>query len=109
MAKLLFLQNIEYEFLGPMYVSSMAKSAGHECRLLLGETIQDFDKGITVFNPDLVGFSVMSGSHRWAIDLARRIKEEYGILTILGGAHPTFFPEVIEKASVDMIVRGEGE
>lgn len=109
MARLLFLQNIDYEFLGPMYISSMAQSGGHECRLLLGSTIQEFDHCITDFKPDLVGFSLMSGSHHWAIRTARQIKQEFGIPTIFGGAHPTFFPEIIETAEVDMILRGEGE
>src|SRR5258707_8495130 len=109
MARLLFLQNIDYEFLGPMYVSSMVKGAGHDCRLLIGQTLDDFENGIEQFNPDLVGFSIMSGSHHWAVDLAQKIKQEYEVFTILGGAHPTFFPEVIERSGIDMVLRGEGE
>ncbi|HTK83311.1 MAG TPA: radical SAM protein [Bacteroidota bacterium] len=109
MSKLLFLQNIDYEFLGPMYLSSMARTEGHECRLALGETIEDFNREITSFKPDLVGFSVMSGSHRWAIARAQDIKREFGITTIVGGAHPTFFPEMIAEPGIDMILRGEGE
>lgn len=109
MAKLLFLQNIEYEFLGPMYLSSMAKAHGHDCSLALGQTLDDFREAISQEGPDLVGFSVMSGSHRWGLQMARGIKADYGIRNIFGGAHPTFFPEFIEEDGVDMILRGEGE
>ncbi len=109
MASLLFLQNIDYEFLGPMYISSMVKREGHHCHLSLGKTLSDFNDDIVRSKPDIVGFSVMSGSHHWAISIAQQIKQEYGIPTILGGAHPTFFPEVIEKDGIDMVLRGEGE
>ncbi len=109
MARLLFLQNLDYEFLGPMYLSSSARAAGHECRLALGQSIEEFAAVLDQFTPDLIGFSTMSGSHRWAIEMARTIKEEYGIPNIIGGAHPTFFPEMITEHGIDMILRGEGE
>jgi len=109
MAKLLFLQNLEYEFLGPMYISSIVKRSGHECRLALGQTFDQFRDPIEEFQPDLVGFSVMSGSHAWALGIARQVKREYRIRNIFGGAHTTFFPEFIEADGVDMVVRGEGE
>lgn len=107
--KILFLQNIEYEFLGPMYISSIVKKHGHECQLAFGETLDDFASSITKFRPDIVGFSIMTGSHKWAKVMAGHIKLEYGIPNIFGGAHPTFFPQFGEETSIDMLVRGEGE
>lgn len=109
MAKFLFLQNIHYEYLGPMYISSMVRKEGHECHLAVGNSMKDFQGEIEEFEPDLIGFSVMSGSHHWAIQIARGVKQRYRIPTILGGAHPTFFPEAISEEGVDMILRGEGE
>ena len=109
MAKLLFLQNIDYEFLGPIYISSMLKEHGHECELSLGQKLEDFSAKIEEFEPDLVGFSVMSGSHEWAKNLAGQIKSNYGIKNIFGGAHPTFFQKFVEEPEVDYLVRGEGE
>ncbi|WP_394747377.1 B12-binding domain-containing radical SAM protein [Spongiimicrobium salis] len=109
MAKLLFLQNLDYEFLGPMYISSMLKNHGHECELAIGQTFEDFKERIERFQPDLVGFSIMSGSHYWGKNIAGQIKEQYGIKNIFGGAHPTFFKDFIEEPEVDYLVRGEGE
>lgn len=109
MARLLFVQNLEYEFLGPMYIAAALRQAGHECRLAFGRTLTDVAGPLEAFRPDLVGFSVMSGSHRWAASLARDIKTTYGVQTILGGAHATFFPEVLEHDGIDMVLRGEGE
>uniref|UniRef100_UPI00404A64FB B12-binding domain-containing radical SAM protein n=1 Tax=Flavobacterium sp. TaxID=239 RepID=UPI00404A64FB len=109
MAKLLFLQNIDYEFLGPMYISSMLKNHGHECELVIGQTIEDFKEKIEKFQPDLVGFSVMSGNHYWGKKIAALVKEKYGIQNVFGGAHPTFFKDFIEESEIDYLVRGEGE
>jgi len=109
MARLLFLQNLEYEYLGPMYISSMIKQHGHDCQLAIGETIEDLSPVIDRFSPDLVGFSVMTGSHIWAKQMADKLKQEYNIKCIFGGAHPTFFPDYIKEKSVDLLVRGEGE
>lgn len=109
MAKLLFLQNLEYEFLGPTYISSMLKSKGHDVRLSIGHTIGDFAKTISGYKPDLVAFSIMSGSQNWALDMAGSIKREFGISNIFGGPHTTFFPDFINQDGVDIIARGEGE
>lgn len=109
MARLLFLQNIEYEFLGPMYIASAAKAHGHQVRLALGETPDEFAAVIEEFRPDLVGFSIMTGSHHWARRMAVEIKTRHGVQAIFGGAHPTFFPEFINEEGVEMLVRGEGE
>ncbi|HUW85139.1 MAG TPA: radical SAM protein [Phycisphaerae bacterium] len=109
MATLLFLQNINYEFLGPMYISSMVKRHGHECQLVVGQTLEDFAPVLDRVRPDLVGFSVMTGTHGWARDIAARIKRKYGIPNIFGGAHATFFPQFGEAPPVDLLVRGEGE
>jgi len=109
MAKVLFLQDLEYEFLGPMYVSSMLKKHGHKVLMRIGRGMDDFRSTISTFKPDFVAFSIMSGSHHWALNVARRVKKEYGITNIFGGAHPTYFPDFIEEKDVDIIVRGEGE
>ncbi|UTW66157.1 B12-binding domain-containing radical SAM protein [bacterium SCSIO 12643] len=109
MARLLFLQNLDYEFLGPMYISSILKQNGHDCKMLIGHKLADFEREIQAFKPDLVGFSIMSGSHNWALQMAREIKTKYSVKNIFGGAHPTFFRDFIKEEGVDYIVKGEGE
>jgi radical SAM superfamily enzyme YgiQ (UPF0313 family) len=109
MARLLFLQNLQYEFLGPMYVAAAAKKRGHSCELALGNRLEDFEPAIRSFKPDLLGFSIMTGSHRWALNIARQAKRSFGVPNIFGGAHPTFFPQFLNEDGVDMIIKGEGE
>lgn len=109
MARLLFLQNIQYEFVGPTYISAMLKRAGHDCRVLIGKSLINFEKNIEDYKPDLIGFSIMSPSAAWANEIGRQVKNKYGLSTVFGGSHPTFYPEYINNDGVDMLVRGEGE
>src|SRR3989339_604491 len=109
MAKLLFLQELEYEFLGPMYLSALLKANSHETRMAIGRDADDFSGIMEEYKPDLVAFSVMTGSHRWAQRAAAKLKKKYNALTVFGGPHPTFFPEFINEDGVDIICRGEGE
>jgi radical SAM superfamily enzyme YgiQ (UPF0313 family) len=52
----------------------------------------------------------MTGLHKEVLKRAEEIKKSFpGIRTLLGGIHPTLFPDVIENPSVDLICRGEGE
>jgi hypothetical protein len=62
--------------------------------------------------PDVVAItSLFSTYSEEAIDVARCVKEvSPEIVTVLGGIHPTLFPEhVLQSAFVDYVVRGEGE
>lgn len=109
MAKLLFLQNIQYEFVGPTYISAMLKRGGHDCRVLIGNSVPEFNKTIVEYQPDLIGFSIMSPSAEWANGMGSQIKKKYGLPTIFGGSHPTFYPEYVNNDGVDMVIRGEGD
>jgi radical SAM superfamily enzyme YgiQ (UPF0313 family) len=92
-----------------MYISAAAKQAGHECRLGIGNKLKHFTALLEDFRPDLVGFSVMTGSHAWATDMATQIKRAYGIRGLFGGPHATCFPAFAADPAVDIMVRGEGE
>lgn len=109
MAKIVFVQNIWFEFQGPMYISALLKSRGHECDLLVVDDENRAIAELTALQPDIVAFSIMTGSHQWASRFGTRIKSQLSCLTVFGGPHPTFFPEYIEEAGVDAVCRGEGE
>ena len=62
--------------------------------------------------PDVVAVSsLFSAYSEEAIDVVRCAKEvSQDITTVLGGIHPTLFPEhVLQSPFVDYVVRGEGE
>lgn len=109
MARLLFLQNHEAEYLGPMYISAELKRAGHQCRLAVGSRLRDFERVLEEYRPHAVGFSIMTGGHAWALDMAEQVKRRFSVATVMGGPHPTFFPEVAAHPALDAVVRGEAE
>jgi len=59
--------------------------------------------------PDVIAYSLRTGFHNESLELNKELKKEYSFLSVFGGPHPTFFPEVIEEEGVDVICRGEGE
>jgi anaerobic magnesium-protoporphyrin IX monomethyl ester cyclase len=109
MAKVVFIQNIWYEQLGIAHLASVLKRAGHQVDLFVEDAESDFIESLRRVHPDLVAFSCTTGVHVWAQGLAREIKQSLGLPIIMGGAHPTFFPQVINNPDIDIICRGEGE
>jgi radical SAM superfamily enzyme YgiQ (UPF0313 family) len=59
--------------------------------------------------PDVVGYSVCTGSERYYLQLNRTLKHKLRFVAVFGGPHPTFFPELINEPEVDAICRGEGD
>lgn len=109
MAKVLFLQNLPFEYMGPMYLSAILKKHGHRCHLLMTSEHKNYLDKLSEYDPDLIAFSTMTGPHKWVLETAERIKENLNKPILLGGPHPTFFSEIIREPCVDMICVGEGE
>lgn len=59
--------------------------------------------------PELVCYSAMSTDAPTYLKINRWLKERYAFVSLMGGTHPTYFPEVIEEEGLDYICRGEGE
>ncbi len=69
-------------------------------------------KAIEDANPDIIGisssFAAYSGEAAEVAAIAKKIDPR--IVTVMGGTHPTLFPEhVLEDENVDYVIRGEGE
>jgi radical SAM superfamily enzyme YgiQ (UPF0313 family) len=110
MNRIAFVQNLTYEYLGVMYLSAALKQAGHCAEVFILEgNEKELIRDVVNFQPSVVAFSVTTGIHKWAVEFAASLKQVYQTLTMFGGPHPTFFPELIENPSVDIICRGEGE
>jgi hypothetical protein len=77
-----------------------------------GASREEIKQTIEIEKPDLVAISSsFSAYSEEAIDVARCAKEvSTDIITVLGGIHPTLFPEcILQLPFVDYVVRGEGE
>jgi len=109
MARLLFLQNIAFEYFGPMYLSAVAKAGGHECELLLIANKKQLYSEIKALAPDALLISTTTGPHTFYLEFLKQLKQELAVPVIMGGPHPTFFPQVLQEPVVDYICVGEGE
>lgn len=109
MAKVAFIQKTSYEYFGVLYIATLLKEKGHKVEIFLGSGDEKIIKEIAEFQPDVAGFSCTTGIHRWCLEVARKLKEKIKILTVFGGPHPTFFPEIIDEEAVDIVCIGEGE
>ena len=108
MATFLMIQIQSAPYAGTAYLHSAAKVNGHRFVLFLGSNPDAVCAQIDLHKPDLIGFSCMSTFHKQILALARQLKKKFSIPIILGGPHPTLFPEVIQEDCVDLICRGEG-
>lgn len=99
------------EPMGILHLAGALKRAGHECRLVLSDRTDPVTT-CKEFDPDIVAFSMTTGFHPHYLEVNRRLRRGFdkpGLLTIFGGPHCTFFPEIVEDPDVDIVCRGEGE
>ncbi|MBN1356881.1 cobalamin-dependent protein [bacterium] len=103
---------------GVRMVSAILKHAGHRVDILFlpgefnqvetREETRKIARWIGGFEPDLIGFSLMSSHMVRTVNLHRAIRETVQCPIIWGGIHPTLQPEeCLEYA--DMVCMGEGE
>ena len=109
MARILFVQNFWFEYLGTMILSGILKREGHVVDLLIDPKRAKLLQAIEAFNPDIIGMYTTSGSHGWVLETAKIIKKNSDVMILLGGPHPTFFPEIIKEDAIDVICIGEAD
>lgn len=108
--KIAFLQETVNQNIGIMYLSALLKAGGHTCQLFVEPLENNLHDAVASYAPDLIGLSVITGSHHWALRTTRRLKKRLPrAFVILGGPHATYFPEVLQDESIDAVARGEAE
>ena len=94
---------------GIMLLSALAKEKGHNTFLGILSR-EDILQKIVDIRPEVIAYSAGTGEHKYYLKLNKIIKEKFPeIFTIMGGSHPTFYPECIDKSSLDAICIGEGD
>ncbi len=108
--RVLFIQNNGIqESIGVANLSGILKANGHDAELLLVSHTPDLRAAIKAIDPGLIAFSALTGVHRSLEDLAVKIKRDFDLPIIVGGPHPTYSPDMIERPGIDILCRGEGE
>ena len=117
------------EHLGIEYLSSILKQQGHDVSLAYDPGLfgpEDnvfytprleklFDQRRQVISavraaaPDLIAFTVYTGTYQWARSIAREIRRYLKAPIVCGGIHATLVPEtVIADENIDFVIEGEG-
>jgi len=107
--KIAFFQREWFENIGIMTLAAVLQQAGHEVEIFIFSAEKFFWDSVKSYNPHLACFSCTTGEHLWALETAKRLKEQLPVFILLGGHHPTFFPDIVNNPQVDAICRGEGE
>jgi len=111
--KILFINNflgkdaIYREPLGIMYLTS-AVDHKHDVHVV-DPVRESIDKKIREIEPDVIAYSTRTGFHQYYIDLNKKLKKKYKFISVFGGPHATFFPDIINQEGVDYVCRGEAE
>jgi radical SAM superfamily enzyme YgiQ (UPF0313 family) len=111
MARVAFLQDVMVEYMGFMSMSAVLKEAGHQVEVFFDDQSNRarFVGEVLAYRPDVIGFSLLSPSVPWALDLAAVLKEQCNALIVLGNVHAMMEPGIVESPGVDMVCIGEGE
>jgi anaerobic magnesium-protoporphyrin IX monomethyl ester cyclase len=97
------------EPLGALYVAGCLQQAGHECKFI-GTRGTDVLAEVRRYEPAVLAFGATTGLHRYYLGLSHYIKQHCPeVVTLMGGPHPTYYPDVIQTPGLDVICRGEGE
>lgn len=96
--------------MGPAYLLAVAKESGHDGDvMILNNTTSPFDD-IAEYKPNVIAYSAVTGTHQRYFKFNARIKEYFPeIFTLMGGAHPTYYPECVRYQPIDAVCMGEGE
>jgi len=90
------------------YLSSIAKKGGFNTSLCILDTDDIFEK-MEEIHPSIVAYSANIETYNKLIEANKSIKNKYEFISIMGGPHPTFRPDLFPESSMDVFCIGEGE
>lgn len=108
--KLLFFQESPmYEALAVHFIAGAIEAAGHSCDVVIESHERDVYRTIAELRPDMIAFSIMTRQQEWAIVKIKELKEVFELPILIGGTHPTMYPETLGHCEADYLCVGEGE
>lgn len=110
--KIAFVQEGRKTQHGIMILSAVLKENGFETEVFSIQTEGDnLIKNILNSNSQILACSVMTPGFGRMINIINQVKTNNpNIFTIIGGPHPTFYPELLEsQENLDAVCKGEGE
>lgn len=95
---------------GLISLAGSLRRHGHEVALVQAAGVEALARDERVRSADVLALSATTGLHRVYVVWARALKARFPEKpVVMGGPHPTYFPEVILQAPLDGVCLGEGE
>jgi radical SAM superfamily enzyme YgiQ (UPF0313 family) len=103
------LQEEHSQYPGVMSISALLKQEGFNVEVAPAE-LEIICSKLQEDPQTVLAFSTMTVHARHYLDLNAAIKKDFpDVVSVFGGPHPTFFPEMINETGVDAVCIGEGE
>jgi radical SAM superfamily enzyme YgiQ (UPF0313 family) len=103
------LEHEHAQYPGIMNLSAVLKRAGIRSEVIATDEARIVER-IDAEERVVLAYSTPSALAKTYIDLNQRLKARRpDAVSVFGGAHPTYFPEMIEQEGVDGVCIGEGE
>src|SRR5215831_11701263 len=99
-----------YSFITPRWLFVIAQATPTDLvgdPILIDEVIEKFDPG-RVCSGDIVGIGISTGNCRAGYEILKQAKSK-GATVIVGGIHPTIFPDEPLEMGADAVVTGNGD
>lgn len=107
--KVAFVQALPVMLESYLVLSACLEERGIESEVFIECFEKDLISKIVESKAELVGFNCLTGSYNWAFNIAKQIKLKKDVSIVLGGCHPTYYPEMVDFDTFDYICVGEGE
>lgn len=105
-----------YPPLGLAFLAAVLEKNGHKVKIFdfglePNLPVEKQTQRVLIFQPELIGITSLTNTYYSANQLAKSIKKNNKDTPIvMGGPHPTIFPqETLKNSGVDLVVFGEGE
>ena len=82
--------------LGIMTLAAMIRPK-HQIFVLEPEK-ENVEKRMNEIKPDVIAYSLRTGYHKYYLELNQKLKKKYNFISIFGGPHVTFYPNVINES-----------
>lgn len=102
----------EFEPIGLEYIAAVLLEEGYDVRIFRQSYSSSDEIAVLIkeYNPDVLGISIMTHAANAAIAISELVKQQIPNLNVVvGGYHPSGYPDFILEPSVDYVVVGEGE
>jgi radical SAM superfamily enzyme YgiQ (UPF0313 family) len=113
--KLLFIVSelILSEPIGVMQLSAICKKHNHSTKLISLKQ-HNLYAALKEYSPDVIAYSVMTPDANLFVETDKLVKDwmkshNKSLVRLMGGPHPTYFPEILDKCGLDAVCMGEGD